>query len=247
MVTARAEDVDVRASAVRAAMRLFAAHGFDGTALQDVADAVGVTKPVGAPPLPLEGGAARGGARGSFGALEGRAAAAAAGRDARARIASTPCSRRAPPLLRRGAGSRARGAARGARSPARRRARCCVARCGRGWSWWPATSGRAGRRAATTRTADAEAYVLHVLGASSRRARVAPTCSRRRSPGRARAALRPRARPNRASELSLFLPGRRRAATKRTREVMRWPASSRTTRTCASTSTRASTGPRSRR
>jgi len=45
MVTARAEDVDVRAEVVKAATRLFAAHGFDGTALQDVADAVGVTKP----------------------------------------------------------------------------------------------------------------------------------------------------------------------------------------------------------
>ena len=45
MVTARAPEPDVRASVVAAATRLFAAHGFDGTALQDVADAVGVTKP----------------------------------------------------------------------------------------------------------------------------------------------------------------------------------------------------------
>src|SRR5689334_1237043 len=45
MVTARASEPDVRAEIVRAATRLFAAHGFDGTALQDVADAVGVTKP----------------------------------------------------------------------------------------------------------------------------------------------------------------------------------------------------------
>ncbi len=45
MVTARAADVDVRAAVVQAATRLIAAHGFDGTALQDVADAVGVTKP----------------------------------------------------------------------------------------------------------------------------------------------------------------------------------------------------------
>jgi AcrR family transcriptional regulator len=36
---------DVRASVIQAATRLFAAHGFDGTALQDVADAVGVSKP----------------------------------------------------------------------------------------------------------------------------------------------------------------------------------------------------------
>ncbi|MBS2029175.1 MAG: helix-turn-helix transcriptional regulator [Deltaproteobacteria bacterium] len=36
---------NVRARALREARRLFAAHGFDGTALQDVADAVGVTKP----------------------------------------------------------------------------------------------------------------------------------------------------------------------------------------------------------
>jgi TetR/AcrR family transcriptional regulator len=45
MVTARAAEPDVRAAVVKAATRLFAAHGFDGTALQDVADAVGVTKP----------------------------------------------------------------------------------------------------------------------------------------------------------------------------------------------------------
>jgi AcrR family transcriptional regulator len=45
MVTARAPEPDVRAAVVAAATRLFAAHGFDGTALQDVADAVGVTKP----------------------------------------------------------------------------------------------------------------------------------------------------------------------------------------------------------
>jgi AcrR family transcriptional regulator len=45
MVTARTEDVDVRTEVVKAATRLFAAHGFDGTALQDVADAVGVSKP----------------------------------------------------------------------------------------------------------------------------------------------------------------------------------------------------------
>src|SRR5262249_23189958 len=36
---------DVRAAVLQAATRLFAAHGFDGTALQDVADAVGVSKP----------------------------------------------------------------------------------------------------------------------------------------------------------------------------------------------------------
>jgi AcrR family transcriptional regulator len=45
MVTARAAEPDIRAEIVRAATSLFAAHGFDGTALQDVADAVGVTKP----------------------------------------------------------------------------------------------------------------------------------------------------------------------------------------------------------
>lgn len=36
---------DVRALALSAATRLFAARGFDGTALQDIADAVGVRKP----------------------------------------------------------------------------------------------------------------------------------------------------------------------------------------------------------
>jgi AcrR family transcriptional regulator len=36
---------DVRSAVISAATRLFAARGFDGTALQDIADAVGVTKP----------------------------------------------------------------------------------------------------------------------------------------------------------------------------------------------------------
>ncbi len=36
---------DVRAHVLTAATRLFAAHGFDGTTLQEVADAVGVRKP----------------------------------------------------------------------------------------------------------------------------------------------------------------------------------------------------------
>jgi TetR/AcrR family transcriptional regulator len=45
MVAARAHENDVRASTVVAAMRLIAAHGFEGTALQDIADAVGVSKP----------------------------------------------------------------------------------------------------------------------------------------------------------------------------------------------------------
>src|ERR1700733_491052 len=45
MVATRAAENDVRGATVTAAMRLFAAHGFDGTALQDIADAVGVSKP----------------------------------------------------------------------------------------------------------------------------------------------------------------------------------------------------------
>jgi AcrR family transcriptional regulator len=45
MVSPRAAETDVRAAIVRAATRLFAAQGFDGTALQEIADAVGVTKP----------------------------------------------------------------------------------------------------------------------------------------------------------------------------------------------------------
>jgi TetR/AcrR family transcriptional regulator len=45
MVAARSHENDVRGTTVAAAMRLFAAHGFEGTALQDIADAVGVTKP----------------------------------------------------------------------------------------------------------------------------------------------------------------------------------------------------------
>jgi TetR/AcrR family transcriptional regulator len=45
MVAARSHDTDVRAATVATAMRLFAARGFEGTALQDIASAVGVTKP----------------------------------------------------------------------------------------------------------------------------------------------------------------------------------------------------------
>lgn len=45
MVASRAAEQDARAAIVDAATRLFAARGFDGTALQDIADAVGVTKP----------------------------------------------------------------------------------------------------------------------------------------------------------------------------------------------------------
>lgn len=44
MVASRAPDTDVRLAALTAAMRLFAAHGFEGTALQDIADTVGVSK-----------------------------------------------------------------------------------------------------------------------------------------------------------------------------------------------------------
>lgn len=39
------EATDVRSQVVVVATRLFAAHGFDGTSLQDIADAVGVSKP----------------------------------------------------------------------------------------------------------------------------------------------------------------------------------------------------------
>jgi AcrR family transcriptional regulator len=45
MVVARAVEQDVRASVVAEATRLFAARGFEGTAVQDIADAVGVSKP----------------------------------------------------------------------------------------------------------------------------------------------------------------------------------------------------------
>jgi TetR/AcrR family transcriptional regulator len=45
MVVARSVEKDVRSATIAAATRLFAAHGFEGTALQDIADAVGVTKP----------------------------------------------------------------------------------------------------------------------------------------------------------------------------------------------------------
>lgn len=43
-MVARGADTDARQIIVAEATRLFAAHGFDGTALQDIADAVGVTK-----------------------------------------------------------------------------------------------------------------------------------------------------------------------------------------------------------
>jgi len=45
MVVARAAEQDVRGAIVTEATRLFAASGFEGTALQDIADAVGVSKP----------------------------------------------------------------------------------------------------------------------------------------------------------------------------------------------------------
>jgi TetR/AcrR family transcriptional regulator len=45
MVAPRSTETDAQRAIVAAAMRLFAAHGFDGTALQDVATAVGVSKP----------------------------------------------------------------------------------------------------------------------------------------------------------------------------------------------------------
>jgi TetR/AcrR family transcriptional regulator len=45
MVAPRSVENDVRSATIAAATRLFAAHGFEGTALQDIADAVGVSKP----------------------------------------------------------------------------------------------------------------------------------------------------------------------------------------------------------
>src|SRR5262249_55608908 len=45
-------DADVRTRAIAAATRLFAERGFDGTALQDIADKVGVTKPAVLPHFP---------------------------------------------------------------------------------------------------------------------------------------------------------------------------------------------------
>jgi AcrR family transcriptional regulator len=45
MSTIRAPATDVRAATLAAATRLFASQGFGATALQDIADAVGVTKP----------------------------------------------------------------------------------------------------------------------------------------------------------------------------------------------------------
>jgi AcrR family transcriptional regulator len=45
MVAARADQPDVRTRILDEATRLLAARGFDGTTVQDIADAVGVTKP----------------------------------------------------------------------------------------------------------------------------------------------------------------------------------------------------------
>ena len=45
MSATRSPENDVRAATLAAATRLFASKGFEGTALQDIADAVGVTKP----------------------------------------------------------------------------------------------------------------------------------------------------------------------------------------------------------
>jgi len=44
MPAMRSPDNEVRSATLAAAMRLFASHGFEGTALQDIADAVGVSK-----------------------------------------------------------------------------------------------------------------------------------------------------------------------------------------------------------
>src|SRR5260370_1116434 len=52
MVTARAAEPDVRAAVIKAATRLFAAHGFDGTPLQELPPAVAVTKPAVLPHFP---------------------------------------------------------------------------------------------------------------------------------------------------------------------------------------------------
>jgi AcrR family transcriptional regulator len=45
MVAPRSAENDVRSATIAAATKLFAARGFEGTALQDIADAVGVSKP----------------------------------------------------------------------------------------------------------------------------------------------------------------------------------------------------------
>jgi TetR/AcrR family transcriptional regulator len=45
MPATRPHDNDVRSATLAAATRLFASHGFEGTALQAIADAVGVSKP----------------------------------------------------------------------------------------------------------------------------------------------------------------------------------------------------------
>jgi AcrR family transcriptional regulator len=45
MPATRSADNEVRSATLTTAMRLFASYGYDGTALQDIADAVGVSKP----------------------------------------------------------------------------------------------------------------------------------------------------------------------------------------------------------
>ena len=162
MVAARAHENDVRAATVAAAMRLFAAHGFEGTALQDIADAVGVSKPAVLHHFPSKEHVRQAVLDAILVALERGASAAPSRRD-RQRRPLRRRVRRALSLLRRA-------------TPIARessRARCSIARrscasCSRGsvQPWLGAVAGyiRAGKeRGLHYAEVDEEAYLIHVL------------------------------------------------------------------------------------
>ena len=85
---------NVRAQALAAATRLFAAQGVDGTAIQEIADAVGVTKPAVLHHFPSKEPLRDARARVDARALAGARCRASSPPPPRARSASTPSSAR---------------------------------------------------------------------------------------------------------------------------------------------------------
>ena len=202
MVAARAHENDVRAATVAAAMRLFAAHGFEGTALQDIADAVGVTKPAVLHHFPSKEHVRQAVLDAILSHWNEALAAPAPRGHRRATTASTPssassiASSRATPIAR--ASSRARC------STARRScASCCAARCSRGSAPWPGTSAPARSAASTTPTSTRRRTSFTSCSSSSRPRRPPPVDARPRS--RATRAPRYDRELARIARASLFL------------------------------------------